>query len=156
MEEDRDETPCARDVPGRSSLSRLNTGGPGCGTVQPFPAGYKLIRSQAREDESNRGSCFFYVQSALFRRRFPPPTARTDVFTGLDRSGARSAPNTWISAVVQRVIRNVVRFDVSPHFVVCPIHEGIEFGQTVLLIQTLQFQNLPRNRLLAPKAGNPA
>src|SRR5437899_3294074 len=97
-----------------------------------------------------------FVQSALFGTRLPPPPSRAAVFAGPYGSGAGCAADAWIAAVVQRVVCDVMHFDVRPHIVCPPIEERIGLDQAVRIVPAFQFETLPCRRLLPPEACNPA
>src|SRR5207247_7443081 len=96
------------------------------------------------------------MQPAFSGTRFPPPSSSAAVFTGLDRSSTGRAADTWIPAVMQRVVRNAVRLDVSPNIIARPLHEGIDFDQGVRLITSFKLKRLHARRLLPPQPSNPS
>ena len=65
------------------------------------------------------------------------------------------ATNTWVVAVMERIIGNLVLADVIPYLLGGPIHDGVDLHQIKLSIP-LNFSRLgPNQGLIAADAGNP-
>src|ERR1700687_1710592 len=74
------------------------------------------------------------VQTALFERfLFPPPAALAFVLSRIDRPCAWLAADRNKPALVQRIVRHVVRANICPHLLRRPIRNRIELHQRPLV-----------------------
>src|SRR5690349_14451586 len=86
--------------------------------------------------------------------RFPPPAPGTDILMSFNRPGAGRAADTGITAVVQNVVGNLVRFDVAPNVLEGPIRQRIDLDATLFIrLKNLELRAV--RRLFPPKSGNP-
>lgn len=91
----------------------------------------------------------------LMIRRFPPPSARADIFAGLNSASARGTADAWIPSIVQNVVRDLIGRHVSPNVQVGPVNQRIEFLQIVVLIEFGNAEARARWRLFFSQSGEP-
>jgi len=69
-----------------------------------------------------------YMQTAFFFAIvFPPPTAGSEIFTGLDGSCTWRTTNTHKSSVMQYIVRYIIFINVSFHFFCGPVQYRVVF-----------------------------
>ena len=73
------------------------------------------------------------VQTAFGLLEARPPSS-SNIFSGLNRSGAMGASDARIIAVVQGVIGDVVLADVIPHLLSRPVRNGVDLDQLKLRV----------------------
>src|SRR5215210_1160923 len=97
-----------------------------------------------------------HVQAALFGvGMFPPPATGPLVLARLHGARAGTAADAGIAAIVQRVVRHVVRSDVLPDVVVGPVGERVNLHEGVGSVP-LDFVNRRAcDGLLASETGHP-
>ena len=81
-------------------------------------------------------------------RVFPPPASGADILTIVYRAGAGGATDAGIAFVMQCVVRHIELFDVVPHILLGPIHQGIKFRHVVKIIPFLVLHAGAGHRLL--------
>src|SRR3989338_1153607 len=91
-----------------------------------------------------------YVQAALLVCGiFPPPSAGTNIFADGDGAGARCTTQAGVELVMQFVVGHIVLPDVSPHILVRPSQQRIEFLQAEISIECRYLQTATRDCLVA-------
>src|SRR6185437_5422471 len=97
------------------------------------------------------------MQTALASfRLFPPPAPRALIFPGLDRARARRAADARETAVMQFIVRHLVRGDVVPDLFARPVRQRIELDDTVMLLVDFDFAHIGTGYpLLAANPGHP-
>lgn len=75
------------------------------------------------------------MQSALsMLRRFPPPSAGSDILAWLDGSCTRLATDARISLVLQLVIRHMVLLYILLHILFAPVDERVHLNQVMNVV----------------------
>jgi hypothetical protein len=83
------------------------------------------------------------------------PSTRARIFPGTYGTRAMSATYARVTAVVQNVIRRLVRADVVPDLIGIPVSDGIDFHQPEFFIP-LDFAGVSASGcLIAADAGDP-
>src|SRR5690242_13633698 len=93
------------------------------------------------------------LQSALTRVRvLPPPAAGARIRARLDSARARRAADARITAIMQSVVWQVARVDVSPHVFLGPVEQRAHFPQPVALVPGRRLAERTLARLLTTHA----
>jgi hypothetical protein len=96
------------------------------------------------------------MQSTLFFTLiFPPPPARSEVFSRSNRSCTRLAPDAWKSFIMQWVVGDIVLFQKMLYLRQCPMKQGMDFDDLIALIPLDEIHIFPIWRLLRSNPGNP-
>jgi hypothetical protein len=93
------------------------------------------------------------VQAALLVLRcFPSPTSGTRILVWANRCGARLAANLCTASLIERIVRQPLRFDVGPRFLDAPRRDGIVLVDLAMgtidfhLSKVLSSISIPRRR----------
>jgi hypothetical protein len=96
------------------------------------------------------------MQSAfLVFGRLPPPAPGTRVFSRLHRARAGRASYAAESAIVQRVVGNVMRADVVPHLFLAPVEKRTNLVDAELGVPTDRLHFAPGHALVPAQAADP-
>src|SRR2546428_6333368 len=88
-------------------------------------------------------------------RVLPPPAAGAFILARFDGPRAWRAADARVAAIVQRVVRDAMRFNVGPDVVARPIRQRIELGDAVQSVEFFDGDCAPGDRLPAAQAGDP-
>src|SRR5450432_899480 len=96
------------------------------------------------------------MQSAFFPVRiFPPPPARTKIFSRTNRTGARLAANAHKTTVVQNIIGYVVFRNILENLFLFPMQQGIVFIELSCFIPFQQIQLIAIGGMFSPYTRYP-
>ena len=115
-----------------------------------------MVRFHLIKDSSFENFLASLMQSALSMvRRFPPPSASSDVFAWLDGTGARLATDTGVALVLEFVVRHVVLLHVLLHVFLAPVDERIHLDEVVDVVPFHHLHILAGDALLLAQSANP-
>ena len=86
----------------------------------------------------------------LVQLTFPPPPTGTDILSGFYGPGTWLTANAGKSPVMQKIIGNIILFDIIPHLLFGPVYQGIDLKQSVVGIPLHHLIKKPGDRLVFP------